>query len=247
MSRQEQDKGVLEIQFIQPDEYSWDLDNEVHVWKFPVVSTGFSFLTPEEKIIAGRFRLEGDRNRFAIGRQALRFIISRYLSIEPMDISVIAEPGRKPVINYPVTEIHFNISHSGEWVLIAIAHNEQGIDVEKIDPEFDYVNLLEDHFNETEKSFIAESTDPVSAFYYLWTRKEALTKAWGTGLLDYMNQVSVLNMDFLSDLDKKKWKIKSFHVSVFYPAALAYSGNPKMLRYFDGGSTFRNFINVQKK
>jgi 4'-phosphopantetheinyl transferase len=119
--------------------------------------------------------------------------------------------------------------------------------VEKIDPEFDFVNLLEDHFNKTEKSFIAESADPVSAFYYLWTRKEALTKAWGTGLQDYMKQVAVLNTDSSSDLNKKKWKIKSFHISPFYPAALAYSEASKILRFFDGSSTFRNFINIEEK
>jgi hypothetical protein len=103
MNKQEQDKEMSEIQFIQPDGNTWDLDNEVHIWKFPVVSTGFSYLASEEKIIAGRFRLEDDRNRFTIGRQALRFITSKYLSIEPMDISVVVEPGRKPVISDPVT------------------------------------------------------------------------------------------------------------------------------------------------
>jgi len=246
MNKQDLYQKIREVQFIQPDEYSWNLNNEIHIWRFPAVSAGYSFLSSEEKMVAGRFRLEGDRNRFVIGRQALRIIVSRYLSVKLMDISVVAEPGTKPQISCPATGIYFNISHSGEWVIIALSLDETGVDVEKINPEFDFFNLLEDHFKEAEQFFINDSADPVSAFYLLWTRKEALMKAWGTGLQDHMKQFSVLNPDSSIDCEGKSWIIISFYISPGYPAAMAYSDKTKNLRFFDGSSTFTNFMAFEK-
>jgi 4'-phosphopantetheinyl transferase len=241
MNRQELYKKIPEIQFIQPDEYSWNLDNKVHVWKFPATSMDFSLLSPEEKQVADRFRMEGDRIRFCVGRQALKILTSKYLLVRPSDISIASYRGKKPFVFNPVSNIHFNISHSGEWVLIALALDEPGIDVEKINPDFDFISLLDDHFIEAEKSFIANAADPVSAFYLLWTRKEALMKAWGTGLQDHMKQFSVLNMDASLDWQGKSWTITSFHISPLYPASLAYPDKTKNISFFDGNSTFTDF------
>jgi 4'-phosphopantetheinyl transferase len=203
-------------------------------------------LTAEEKKTADRFRREDDRNRFSTGRQALRFLVSKYLSVRPLDISVISEKGRKPFISEPAADIHFNISHSGDWVLIAFAHQQLGIDVEKINPEFDFNNLLEDHFSETEQSFISRAVDSVSAFYYLWTRKEALAKAWGTGLQNFMRQVSVLNLNSSLAWQQDSWKLKSFRISGLYPAALAYSQGTENLKYFEGGLSLKEFMRSDK-
>ena len=233
------------FQFVQPDENSWKLDSNAHVWKFPAIRTGFSLLTPEEYIIAERFRLESDRNRFTIGRQALRVLISKYLSVRPMDIQIISEKGSKPFISSPSSDLRFNISHSGDWVLIALAHDDLGIDVEKINPEFDFVNMLEDHFSKDEQSYITAASDPVSAFYYLWTRKEALIKAWGKGLQDYMKDVSVLYAGPFPDQKQKSWRIESFQLSRYYPAALAYPGKIGNLIYFDGSAIFKNFMRTE--
>jgi 4'-phosphopantetheinyl transferase len=230
----EQESQVKVIEFIRPGPSAWKLDNHVHVWKFPVRDNGFSLLTDPEKEFASRYRFEGDRNRFIIGRQSLRLLLSKYLSVGPMDISIKSENGQKPFVSDPSCKIHFNISHSGDWVLIAVATEELGIDVEKINPSFDFKDLLQEHFNEPEQLFISKAADPVSAFYYLWTRKEALTKARGTGLQENLKMVSALDEYSSSDLNKKILKLESFHVSNFYPAAIAYSGRLENIIFFDG-------------
>ncbi len=240
MNKKEQNKEISEFQFIQPEENSWKLNNDVHVWKFPLLPMMPSLLTGEEKMIAGRFRQEGDRYRFVTGRQALRLLVSNYLSVRPMDIEIISEKGRKPFISKPASDILFNISHSGEWVLIALAQHELGIDLEKINPEFDFGNLFEDHFSEDEQDYISAASDVLFAFFYLWTRKEALIKAWGTGLQDHMKWIPVLNVDSYLDRYQKSWKIESFQLSPFYPAALAYSGQLESLKYLDGSFILNN-------
>lgn len=238
MNKLEQDNQKSGFRFVQPDKNVWKLDGNIHVWKFPVLATEFTFLNPEEKLLADRFRFDGDRNRYAIGREALRILVSKYLSVKPMDLVIHSENGRKPFIGNPVTDIRFNISHSGDWVLIALAQRDLGIDVEKINQEFDFVNLLEDHFGEEEKTFISNAADSVSAFYYLWTRKEALIKAWGTGMQDNLKQISVLPTDPSINYQQRSWAIESFQLSAQYPAALAYPGHVKKLWYFDGSSVF---------
>jgi 4'-phosphopantetheinyl transferase len=236
----EQESQVKVIEFIHPGPNAWKLDNHVHVWKFPVRDDGFSLLTDPEKEFAGRFRFEGDRNRFIVGRQSLRLLLSKYLSVRPMDISIRSENGHKPFVSNPSCKIHFNISHSGDWVLIAVAIEELGIDVEKINPGFDFKELLQEHFNEPEQLYISKAADPVSAFYYLWTRKEALAKAWGTGLQENLIMANALDEYSTSDSNKKLWNLKSFHVSNFYPAAIAYSVRSENIIFFDGN--LDNFV-----
>jgi 4'-phosphopantetheinyl transferase len=235
---QEQEKQPKEIRFIQPDENSWKLEKGLHVWKFPVIPTNLSLLTGPEKSLANQFRFEADKFRFAVGRQALRFLLSKYLGTKPLGIDFDHRDRKKPVIIYPVTDIHFNISHSGEWVLIGISRKELGIDIEKMDPVFQYGDLLEEHFSEVEKSFISGAANSLAAFYYLWTRKEALTKAWGTGLQENLKKVSVLSDYSSADPQQKSWKLESFHFSDSYQSALAHFWDTENIIYFDGAILF---------
>jgi 4'-phosphopantetheinyl transferase len=230
----EQESRSKGIQFMNPVHFSWKPDRDVHVWKFPAISTGLSLLTVSEREFANRFRFEGDRNRFAVGRQALRFLLSKYLSVNPLDIGIISEVGQKPFISIPSTNIYFNISHSGDWVLIAIAKEELGIDIEKVDPDFNFNDLLLEHFSEAEQSFISSEEDSIAAFYFLWTRKEALTKAWGTGLQGNLKMVPALDEFSFFDRHKKIWNLESFRISAEYSGALAYSSQLESIIYYDG-------------
>lgn len=220
--------------FIYPDRLDWNLKNKIHVWKFPVSAAGETLLSDAEVMISRRFRFEADRNRFVTGRRSLRFLISKYLSVNPLDIEIVAERGKKPFIRYPDTHVRFNISHSGQWVVVALSYEELGIDIEKINLTFDYSILLEDHFTFAEQRFVVNAEVPATAFYCLWTRKEALLKAAGGGLQEKLNVVSVLDEQNFAEFHKKKWKISSFSLSADYSVSLAYCGSPEEIGYFDG-------------
>ena len=222
------------VTFNQPDSSAWTLDNDVHIWKIPAVDKGFSLLTSSEREIAGRFRFDGDRNRFAAGRHALRLLISKYLSVNPEQISIIAQKGQKPFIDFPSCDIHFNISHSGDLILIAFSKRELGIDIEQRNPDFDFYDMLGEHFNTAEKLFISGRGDQVKSFYHLWTRKEALAKALGRGLRE--NLIVFNTLEDLLELDNKAWKLESFEIPESYHAAIAYSSELEGPVYFDGGS-----------
>lgn len=223
-----------QFDFIQPEPFNWKLEHAVHIWKFPVIGGFFSLLTESEKMIGERFRFDGDRNRYITGRRSLRILLSNYLLMDPMEIRIIAEKGQKPFVENAGTPMRFNISHSGQWVVVALSREELGIDIEKIDSAFDFSDLLQGHFSLAEQQFVVTAKVPVAAFYFLWTRKEAVTKAEGFGIRDNLRAVSVLDNFSLHDGHLKKWMIKSFSFSPDYPVSVAYRSSQTELGFFDG-------------
>jgi 4'-phosphopantetheinyl transferase len=230
---------LSESLFIQQYPFAWTLENNIHVWKFPLIKTELSFLTISENELASRFRFEDDKNRFAIARHSLRLLLSKYLSLSPLEIHISAEKGQKPRIVNSLSRLHFNISHSGEWILVAVANSETGIDIEKINPAFSYHELLPDHFSKREINYISEATDPLAAFYYLWTRKESLVKARGTGLRNNLKEIDVLDPGALITLLTESWKLESFTISASYPASVACHSGIEEIIYYDGEDLLR--------
>src|SRR5690606_2936693 len=78
--------------------------------------------------------------------------------------------------------IFFNVSHAGDYALIAIAKYPIGIDVEFINKNFDYKEILPNIFNKIEIDEINLNQSNHHTFYKYWTRKEAIVKAIGKGI-----------------------------------------------------------------
>ena len=82
-------------------------------------------------------------------------------------------------------DINFNVSHSGNHGLIALApEGRLGVDVEECTPHRNLDTLIETVFTPDEQAELAliEGEERPRAFFRLWTVKEALVKAEGTGL-----------------------------------------------------------------
>ncbi len=141
----------------------------------------YTLLQPEEQQRADRYRQVADRHRYVAGRGLLRVLIGLYVSQPPAGIVIGVGPNQKPELtNHP--DWHINVTHAGNWVLIAAGRVPVGIDVEEHKPDFPVVSLLPVTFSGTEQQHILESNDVVALFYRFWTRKEALLKATGLGV-----------------------------------------------------------------
>lgn len=79
---------------------------------------------------------------------------------------------------YIPNQDYFNISHSGDYVVLAQAETEVGVDIEKINDR--HLNVAERVFTERELLWMNE--DSKERFFILWTQKEAVMKAVGKGL-----------------------------------------------------------------
>lgn len=88
--------------------------------------------------------------------------------------------------------IHFNISHSGEYVIVAISENEVGCDIEEV-KKID-LKIANKFFYNSEYENIINSSNPLDMFYRYWTLKESFMKSIGLGLSFGLNNFEI-NID----------------------------------------------------
>jgi len=140
-----------------------------------------SLLSVAERERAARYRFEWDRRRFIAGRVALRRRLGGVLDCPPDRVELMVGPFGKPQLPNGLPQ--FNVSHSGQWALIAVTEvGTIGVDIEAVDQRVDIAGVGRRTFSTMERSSLAEVGDRVEGFFDLWTLKEAVVKADGRGL-----------------------------------------------------------------
>lgn len=86
--------------------------------------------------------------------------------------------GKPRCVNLP--DFHYNLSHSGDWVICAIDKSPVGIDIEKISTVD--LNISKSFFSNKEHEDLMLSNDPFDYFFTLWSLKESYIKFIGKGL-----------------------------------------------------------------
>lgn len=142
------------------------------------------------------YRLVGPRRRFALCRAALRAVLCGQLDCENEQLSFAATRHGKPyaLVGGTPAAIHFNISHGGAHGLIALASaGRLGVDVEERVPRRDLDGLMGSVLAPGELGELASAGGrrKLHQFYHLWTMKEALLKALGTGISQDMTGFEV--------------------------------------------------------
>lgn len=85
------------------------------------------------------------------------------------------------------TEVHFNLSHCKNGIAVVVDFSPVGIDIESF--RRSSLSLLQKTMNPAEAEWIRASSDPVEAFTRYWTKKEAVVKMRGTGLIDDLHHI----------------------------------------------------------
>lgn len=153
-------------------------------------SSRLDFLPAPEhpKLPAGEvhvWRLELDPRRPRASRWELREVLARYLDQRAEEIELSEDERGKPRLAQERPPLHFNLSHSGALALVAISRDlEVGVDVERTEPERDFVALAERALAAEDAMAVRKATEGARAavFYERWTRHEARLKCLGLGL-----------------------------------------------------------------
>jgi len=139
-------------------------------------------LSDDERARAARFLNEVDRKAFIAGRVAARLLMSERTERSPHSIRfTYSSHGRPTVDDGP----DFNISHSGDHVLVALARDPGtmiGVDAECHDRATDLTKVERLVLSGPEIAWLNACENRREAFLQLWVMKEAVLKAAGTGL-----------------------------------------------------------------
>jgi len=133
-----------------------------------------------------------DRKRSLAGDILIKKYLSKLYGTPKEEIEIKKGKHGKPyVLNLPA---HFNVSHSGNYTVVAISDRPIGVDIEII-RDFSAI-LAKKLFNEDELKYIS-GTGPSrkkslmqQSFYQIWTAKEAYLKYLGTGISGGVNSLS---------------------------------------------------------
>ncbi len=132
------------------------------------------------------------------GRGALRRVLGHTLGIDPAAVAITRGVRGRPRLADSSTGIDFNVSHSRNVALMAIAHDlprrvRIGVDIEHRDRQIGVDRLARKFLTARERETLAELArdGQRQRFLRYWTCKEAMSKATGDGLIAPFRRLDV--------------------------------------------------------
>lgn len=143
-------------------------------------------LPPDEQERAARFQIISARRRFILARTVVRQALGTILGLDPAGLVFAAGEHGKPQLADPeiADPPHFNLSHSGDLVTLAIAGSDVGVDIENLRQIRNAEKMAHRFFSPAERMSVFELDGEARdrAFLRIWTQKEAYLKATGLGV-----------------------------------------------------------------
>ena len=151
-----------------------------------------------------RYKREVDVIKRLLTRSFLYEFLNKYYSITDFELG--ASDHFKPFFK-GVPNIHFSFSYAKDYVFIAINNSKIGVDIEYIDPDFPVNKIAPDIMCESElekfNTYPENSSSQHIYFYKLFSAKEAIIKAFGTGLHYDIKQINTIeNKQFIYQGEK---------------------------------------------
>ena len=146
-------------------------------------------LSANERERAARFRFDLHRNRYVARHHWIRVELARRYGGAPQELHFDQGANGKPCLRDARNwRGGFNASSSQEYALLGFdAGAEIGVDIECIRSFKDAADFAAHNYAESERSQARSPT----AFFRIWTRKEAFLKCTGLGLIDDLANLTV--------------------------------------------------------
>ena len=155
--------------------------------------TLYSAASQERKERSDKSRKADHARCCLISEALLRYAVKRHLGTTEFTLAK-NEHGKPRVQN--CSDFHFNISHSGHWVVLACGETEVGIDVETIRKDHQKEKIARRFFTPEEQDYVfQEKAGEEERFFQIWTSKESYLKYLGTGLQKALHSFCVRSME----------------------------------------------------
>jgi 4'-phosphopantetheinyl transferase len=113
----------------------------------------------------------------------------------------------------------FNISHTRTIAAAAFCDGEIGLDIECVHRKSN-IDAIAQRFCREESDYIANSADRQRDFFYIWTRKESLLKAKGTGISEKLSRHNCIHDTINDTANNTLWHLESFSLNNDYLGAV---------------------------
>jgi 4'-phosphopantetheinyl transferase len=169
-----------------------------------------SKIDPEQKDRIMRFHFIEDKKRALAGILLSKYAIAKVFGISLDEIRVEKNKYGKPHV-VGKRGVHFNISHSGDYVVCAVAGSPVGIDVQE--HKSGGLDIAERFFLQEERDALAmcEGDAKRKLFYEIWSLKEAYIKCIGMGLSKPLDEFGVVKESGKYMLIDKGERIEEYH------------------------------------
>jgi len=208
----------------------------VHVWQISWrdIPAAEALLSKAERAQADRYKTGDDRRRYVTGRALLRQLSAHYLGITPDMLAVAKNAHGKPYWQDYTDKLSFNLSHSGDWIILAFADGADiGVDVQLIDtgPRFRGEKVVKYALHPDEREALAATSEDKhrELFYGIWTLKEATIKAMGLSLHGQLERFSVFPLPVGErwlpiNSHNNAYSCRTLNIDARHKGALAISG-----------------------
>jgi 4'-phosphopantetheinyl transferase len=150
-------------------------------------------LDSAEQARAARFRFRHHRSDYVLAHALWRIALGACLGVDGAEVPLTSTPAGQPML--PGSGLATSLSHSGAWTAIAICYSATiGIDIERSPTHMTLQTLLPSICTPEELARLHDLPDSTreQASLALWTRKEALLKAFGVGLTEDPTTLSTI-------------------------------------------------------
>lgn len=182
-------------------------------------------------------RIEACRNNRARGNRILAGVLLHKAlsdnSADSLDI-VYTDTGKPYLMNN--SKLHFNMSHSGDYIVIAVSGQNIGVDIQKAAPYNEKV--IQRITSESEREKLSDLF--VKRLNYVWAVKECFSKLTGKGILMDFAEVSFEE----DEVNDGKIKIYRGGKMSAYGVRTEVDGDYELITCCHDDFFVRNIINV---
>lgn len=207
------------------------------------------WLTEAERLRLGAMRAPARRDSFIAGHWQARQLAAQQLGIAWQRITLHAHADGRPqlCVDGGDAALHVSISHSGDWLALAVAEAAVGVDIELPRSSRDWGALAKFVCSPDELAYLQQQPAELkqAAFHQLWTLKEAHGKRSGEGLQPKQAQLLTAQPTDAENADATTWLFAHGALAVCGPAAsqwrvegaaiAAMVGAPDYWRYVTSG------------
>lgn len=159
---------------------------------FANIYTDFPFSQLSQEIIPEKLALIPQGNERVKQRHRCRqlahFLLWELCKTAQISTALLGQISRSPSGRpyFPMGNIDFNISHSGDWVAVILNVGDKacvGLDIEHSKKPRNYTALLTHFAAPNEIHWFEQQINREKAFYQIWCLREAVLKSQGVGIV----------------------------------------------------------------